>query len=188
MAPPAVDAAHDAGRVAAVVGAAVDGQRHVDRVTGLEGDPVGPFRVDRGVEVEGVGVVAAPFLVGADDLDETGAGGVGPDVHVGCHLQYGEEPFVCFEQAVAVVVGGELLDQPLVSGTHLRQQLGECLLRLRRHRPPGFSPWGPIIGRTLVVALRSGDGRVRRAGRATLESGAHRGDLLIARGRPSAVC
>ena len=110
----AVDAAHDARRVAAVVGAAVDGQRHVDGVAGLEDDPVGPLRVDRGIEVEGVGVVAAPFLVGAHDLNEAGPGGVGPDVHVGRHLQNGEEPLVGFEEAVEVIVGGELLDQPLV--------------------------------------------------------------------------
>ena len=152
----AVDAAHDPGRVATVVGPAVDGQRHVDRITGFEDDPVGPLRVDRREEVEGVGVVATPLLVGADDLSETGPGGVGPDVHVGRHLENGEEPLVGLEQAVAVVLGRELFDQPLVGRSLPRSSnsVNACSVSVVIV-PPG-SRRGPIIGRTL--------GDVRRAG------------------------
>ena len=105
----------------------------------MQGDPVGAGRVDRGVAVEGVGVVATPLLVRADDLDEAGTGGVGPQVHLGRHLEDGEHPLVGLEQGVGLV--GQLLDHAGVRRGHGLEQLAEGLLGLGRHVFPPHSAW-----------------------------------------------
>ena len=135
----AVDGAHDPLGVAAVVGAAVHREREVDRVARLHGHPVGACWVDRRKAVERIGVVTAPFLVRADDLHEAGSCRVRPQIHLGGHLQDGEDPLVGLEQSGGVV--RQLLDHARVGGGDHVQQLGEGRLRLGRHVPPGVSVW-----------------------------------------------
>ena len=94
-----VDGPHDPFRVAAVVGPAVDGEREVDGVADAAPDAVGPGRIDGRVLVEGVGVVAPPLPVGADDVDEAGAVLVRPHLGVEADGQDGEDPLVTLEHA-----------------------------------------------------------------------------------------
>ena len=97
-----VDSPHDALGVPPVSGTAVHRQREVDGVALAAVHAIGPTRVDGGVLVEGVGVVAAPFSVGAHDVHEAGLGGIGPHVGVEPHRQDGEDPLVALEDCLLV--------------------------------------------------------------------------------------
>ncbi len=128
-----VEAADDAFGVVAVVGSAVHAEREVHGVADPYLHVVRPGRIDRREAVEGIGIVAPPLLVGTDDLDEAGAGRIGPDLRVGGHLEDGQQPLVGFEQALLVTRAGQLIDQASMLCSELLQQLREHRFGLGGH-------------------------------------------------------
>ena len=168
-----VDRPDDALRVAAVVGPAVHGEREVGRIALAAAHPVGAGRIDRGVLVEGVGVVPAPLLVRPHDLDEAGPGPVGPHLGLQADVQDGEHPPVALEdgglvrqgpvapRAQADLEGAERVDQPPDGRRRGRRRprprptvvgliLGEVLRLVVGHRPSGQDSGRAARG---VVAL-----------------------------------
>jgi hypothetical protein len=99
---PVVHGADDPLRVVPVVRAAVDREREVDGVALLPSHPVGAAGVNGCVLVEGVGVVAAPLLVRADNVDEARVARIGPHVGVERDLQDREDPLVALEDGLLV--------------------------------------------------------------------------------------
>ena len=77
-----VEGPDDAVAVVAVVRPAVDGDRQVHRVPAVPGHGIAAVGRDRRELVERVGIVPAPLLVRADDVDEAGVVPIAPDVGV----------------------------------------------------------------------------------------------------------
>ena len=165
-----VDCADDAFGVAPVGRAPIDRQRQVVGVTSSTGDHVGPPRIEGGVLVEGIGVVASPLAVRPDDVDEAGAIGVGPHVGVQSHRQNGEDPFVALENALGVERHLREL-QPTLEGAQLVEELVEGSRgQRRRRRLPGLWPVhrfnlrGGVVGGRLPPSPGRGQPSLRQGG------------------------
>ena len=84
--------------VLTVAGAPVDRHRQIDGVAAVPGDSVGPVRVQRGELIVGVGVVATPLQVRADDVDQNRVVPVSPHVGVDGDAQQAERQPIRIEQ------------------------------------------------------------------------------------------
>ena len=125
-----VHAADDVVRPAPVVGAAVHGEGQVDGVAPRAPHPVGVGGVEGRKGVEGVGVVATELASGADQVDELGPVGVGPQVDVEADTQDLDQPAVALEHGDVVGNGPVARQEGLVGALDQVEQLVERRPRL----------------------------------------------------------